>query len=173
LVVQRLVILASLLVAACGTNDEGFDPNYCPSVENWEPAWVALEDEVFDLVNERRSEGGTCAGEAFAPSAPLAMDSALRCAARNHSRDMALRGYFGHTSPEGEDFASRIERAGFDWTRIGENIATGQETAAEVMADWMSSQGHCENILDPDYDFIGAGFHGAVEPMWTQTFGTK
>jgi uncharacterized protein YkwD len=174
LVVRRLVILASLLVVACEmTDDEGFDPNYCPSVENWEPAWVALENDVVSLVNERRSEGGVCDGVSFRPAEPLAVDSALRCAARNHSRDMAVRGYFDHVSPEGEDFADRFERAGFDWTRIGENIATGQETAAEVMADWMSSQGHCENILDPNYEFMGVGYYEGDEPMWTQTFGTK
>ena len=166
-------MLASLLVVACGTDDDGFDPNYCPSVEDWDPAWVALENDVVSLVNERRSEGGVCDSESFGPSAPLAVDSALRCAARNHSRDMAVRGYFGHESPEGDNFDDRIERAGFDWTRIGENIATGQDTAAEVMTDWMSSQGHCENILDPNYEFIGVGYYEGDDPMWTQTFGTK
>ena len=171
---RKLALALSLLVLACGTDDEGgFDPDYCPPVENWDPAWVALEDEVRLLVNERRSEGGTCGGRSFDASAPLATDSALRCAARNHSRDMSERGYFAHETPEGEDFADRIERAGFSWTRIGENIATGQRTAGEVMADWMSSAGHCQNILDPDFEFIGVGYDGRAEPVWTQTFGTK
>ena len=110
---RKLALALSLLVLACGTDDEGgFDPDYCPPVENWDPAWVALEDEVRLLVNERRSEGGTCGGRSFDASAPLATDSALRCAARNHSRDMSERGYFAHETPEGEDFADRIELQG-------------------------------------------------------------
>lgn len=171
---RKLVLVLSLIVTACETDDEGgFDPDYCPPVENWNPEWVALEDDAQRLVNDRRSKGGTCGGRSFDASAPLAKDSALRCAARNHSWDMSERGYFAHESPDGEDLADRAERAGFSWTRIGENIAAGQPTASEVMDGWMSSPGHCENILDPSFDFIGVGYYGADEPMWTQTFGTK
>jgi uncharacterized protein YkwD len=86
---------------------------------------------------------------------------------------MAVRGYFDHESPEGETFADRVERAGFSWTRIGENIATGQSTAAEVMDSWMSSPGHCSNILDPNFEFIGVGYYEESEQLWTQTFGTE
>jgi uncharacterized protein YkwD len=153
-------------------NDESpaYDPNYCPKVEDWSPEWASYEDEVVRLVNERRNEGGVCGGQSFGRSAGLSKDSALRCAARNHSMDMATRGFFDHQNPDGENPEDRIVRAGFDWTAVGENIARGQPTPDEVMADWMSSPGHCVNILSPAFDFIGVGYYGTGN-YWTQTFG--
>ncbi len=156
---------------ACDATDDGFDPNYCPKVAEWDPEWVALEDEVASLVNERRSVGGVCGGESFGPARPLAMDSKLRCAARNHSLDMATRGFFDHINPDGEDFADRLSRAGFDWSAIGENIAKGQDSAATVMAGWMDSPGHCANILEPRFEVLGVGYYEG--DFWTQTFATE
>jgi uncharacterized protein YkwD len=161
-----------LLVTGCALEDEppGYDPDYCPKVEEWNAASASFEDEVARLVNQRRKEGGVCGGESFPASAPLGMDEKLRCAARSHSLDMATRGYFDHESPDGEDAADRITRAGFEWTAIGENIARGQATPDEVMADWMASVGHCANILEPRFEFLGVG-HVADGAHWTQTFG--
>lgn len=162
-----------VFVTGCAMDDEpaGYDPNYCPKVEEWDAASAAFEDEVARLVNERRSEGGVCGGESFPASASLARDDRLRCAARNHSLDMATRGYFDHESPDGEDAADRITRAGFEWTAVGENIARGQPNPEEVMADWMASPGHCSNILEPRFEFLGVGYV-ADGAHWTQTFGT-
>ena len=83
---------------------------------------------------------------------------------------MVTRNYFEHENPDGEDAADRIARAGYEWTAIGENIAKGQPTPAEVMADWMTSPGHCANILEPLFESQGVGFHGSGD-VWTHTFG--
>ena len=42
-----------------------------------------------------------------------------------------------------------------------------------VMQQWMSSPGHCANIMEPSYDYMGAGYlDGSVYGhTWTQTFG--
>ncbi|HEX6766610.1 MAG TPA: CAP domain-containing protein [Polyangiaceae bacterium] len=173
---MRWILPACLLfVTGCSTDDEpaGFDPDYCPKVADWDPAWAAFEDEVATLVNERRAEGGVCGSESFGPSAPLAMQAELRCAARNHSLDMATRGFFDHENPDGDGPAERISRAGFEWTAIGENIAQGQETPDAVMTSFMESPGHCANILEPRFEFIGVGYVGGRDPIWTQTFGAE
>ena len=39
----------------------------------------------------------------------------------------------------------------------GENIATGYPTPRQVVAGWMASAGHCENILNPTYRSVGTG----------------
>jgi uncharacterized protein YkwD len=98
------------------------------------------------------------------------VDTTLRCAARNHSLDMSTRGYFDHESPDGLDLADRVAKAGFDWTGIGENIARGQDSPADVMSGWMDSPGHCANILDPRFELIGVG-HVGDGLYWTQVFG--
>ena len=168
-----VLLLLPLTVSCAGEDDPpGFDPNYCPRVVEWDPGWAAFENEVVTLVNERRSDGGVCGSTSLPPSAPLAVDSALHCAARNHSLDMATRGYFEHESPEGEEFSERFARAGFEGSFMGENIAKGQRTADEVMSSWMSSAGHCTNILHPDFEFLGVGYHGGGA-LWTQAFGAE
>jgi uncharacterized protein YkwD len=40
------------------------------------------------------------------------------------------------------------------------------------MTSWMASEGHCTNILHPDFEFLGVGYHGDGS-LWTQTFGAE
>ena len=80
----------------------------------------------------------------------------------------------------GADFASRITAAGFDWSSVGENIATGFATPTTVVNAWMASTGHCQNILNPSYRYVGTGVSdrpvGDVHVRggtWTQDFGLR
>ena len=77
----------------------------------------------------------------------------------------------------GMNFAGRISAAGYDWRSAGENIATGYATPRSVVAAWMASTGHCQNILNPSYRNIGTGVsRGIVKGFatgvgtWTQDF---
>ena len=59
---------------------------------------------------------------------------------------------------------------------VGENIAAGVMTPPEVVAGWLSSPPHCENIMDPRFEATGLGFaqNLASEELlyWTQDFGS-
>jgi uncharacterized protein YkwD len=46
---------------------------------------------------------------------------------------------------------------GIRFTAAGENIASGQENATQVMNTWMNSSGHRSNILNSTYNQIGVG----------------
>jgi uncharacterized protein YkwD len=89
----------------------------------------------------------------------------LRYAATLHARDMARRTYFNHVSPDGRTAEDRIRGAGYlrrvhAWS-IGEALAYGTESAATPRAlvdDLLSSPGHREIVLDPEFDDIGIGF---------------
>jgi uncharacterized protein YkwD len=120
---------------------------------------------VLVLVNQERTKAGC---------QPLAADSRLATAARLHSRDMANRGYFDHTTPDGVTFDKRITNAGYRWSSVGENIAKGQKDAASVMRSWMDSPGHRANILNCTFKDIGIGlaYDSRRAPLWTQDFGT-
>ena len=80
-----------------------------------------------------------------------------------------------HEFTHGADFTERISVAGFRWSQAGENIASGFLTPASVVAGWMGSTGHCQNILSPAFREVGTGVsRGAtlVGPgTWTQDFG--
>ena len=93
----------------------------------------------------------------------------LHVAALGHSKDMYENDYFSHDSLDGSDMADRINRHGYQWRRLAENIAYGYRTASSVVAGWMNSSGHRANILNCDLTEIGVGFHNFY---WTQNFGT-
>lgn len=115
---------------------------------------------VVSLVNAARLTSGCV---------PLRLDHRLNRAAAAHSTDMARRGYFAHSTPEGVTFGERIRRAGYPEPGA-ENIARGQTSARQVVDDWLASEGHRENILNCRLHAIGVG----VSPdgtYWTQDFG--
>lgn len=149
---------------------------YCASVEDWDPESVQFEEEVLLLVNENRSRAADCGVEgAFNPAPPLVMDPILRCSARLHSFDMFDQMYFEHDNPEGLTPFQRMSAAGFVGSGGGENIALGQSTPEQVMAAWMDSDGHCANVMRPNFTLIGVGYHPGMGRMssnyWTQNFG--
>ena len=153
-----------------GCFPEGLQVPHCEHLGLWPQELERIEDEVLEILNQRRAEGANCgtAGN-YGPAEPLAMNETLRCAARLHSIDMNERGYFEHDTPEGVSPFERISLAGYTaGGPQGENIARGHGTAEQVMAGWMNSDGHCSNIMEPGFREIGVGFY---ELYWTQKFG--
>ena len=152
------------------------DNDYCMGVKEWTEEQAILEDLLLESVNEVRARGGNCGSRGtYPPTHPLEMDTALRCAARVHSLDMDERQFFSHDSPTGETAWYRIAQAGFGSTPVGENIAMGSSTVEGVMAQWLNSDGHCANILNASYYYMGAGVYESAiyRHIWTQTFGGK
>ena len=82
-------------------------------------------------------------------------DDRLAAAAAAHAQDMAENDYFEHESPEGSTPAQRVSAQGYDWRTVGENIAAGQRSVAEVVDGWMASDGHCANLMSPGFRDIG------------------
>lgn len=149
----------------------------CADVADWSPAWAQLELDVLAIVNQVRSQGANCGSKgAFGPAGPLTMHPALRCAARKHSVDMAVRNFFDHINPDGETPWDRMGKAGYGgYSAAGENIAAGSPDAAGTMDQWMTSDGHCANIMNPAFEHIGVGYStgGQYGHLWTQVFGAK
>ncbi|MFI9151723.1 CAP domain-containing protein [Streptomyces sp. NPDC053367] len=122
------------------------------------------EAEVVALTNRERAAAGL---------PPLAGDPALTRAAQAHSADMVARDFYAHTAPDGSRPWDRAAAAGAARRSIGENIACGQRSPAEVVTGWMNSPGHRANILAPGFTHIGVGFAGGgrAGTYWTQLFG--
>ena len=68
----------------------------------------------------------------------------------------------------------RMEMAGYSYSWAGENIAAGSPDAAGTMDQWMGSDGHCSNIMSPNFTEIGVGYYpgGQWGHLWTQAFGS-
>jgi len=114
---------------------------------------------VIRLTNAERAGGGC---------GPLVNNGKLHAAALGHSVDMAEKDYFSHTSQDGSSMTDRIERQGYSWRSLAENIAAGYRTPASVVDGWMNSSGHRANIMNCNLTEIGVGFH---DFHWTQNFG--
>ena len=93
--------------------------------------------------------------------APLRRNRKADAAASAHARDMARQGFFGHTGSNGSSVGGRLKAAGCRFTGAAENIAKGQRSDAEVVADWAASPGHRRNMLAP-YDQYGAARIGDI-----------
>jgi uncharacterized protein YkwD len=124
-----------------------------------------LQRTVVCLINDQRRMRGL---------PDLSENSRLNRSAQGWTDAMVSHRDFSH----GADFAARITAAGFHWSNAGENIATGFATPTTVVTAWMASTGHCQNILNPSYRYVGTGVSGrpigdvhVVGGTWTQDFG--
>jgi uncharacterized protein YkwD len=137
---------------------------------------AATAARVLDLVNRARAQPRRCGTREFTATRPLRWSSRLERAAAAHARDMAARGSMSHTGSDGSAPSQRVARTGYAWASTGENVAAGQRDADAVVGSWLSSPGHCANVMSPDYTEMAVAF--ATNPRsdagiyWTQVFGT-
>jgi uncharacterized protein YkwD len=87
---------------------------------------------------------------------PLRDSRQLARAAQEHTNAMVRNGSFAHATADSTP-SSRVDATGYRSSSVGENIAAGFSTPAEVVRAWMASADHCANILDPSYRNIGVG----------------
>jgi hypothetical protein len=133
---------------------------------------ASVNAQVLALVNEARRQKRRCGFRRFAPSPPLAASATLQRAARSQAEDMALRGVMEHAGGDGSTPAERATRAGYAWRTVGENVASGQSTPGQVVAEWLGSPRHCANIMSADYIEMGVAVaSGARGVYWAQVFG--
>jgi uncharacterized YkwD family protein/spore coat assembly protein SafA len=137
-------------------------PNQIVNIPNIDSV-KGVESEVLALVNKERAKAGI---------APLEMDWELQRVARTKSCDMAENNYFSHNSPEYGSPFDMMQAFGIKYKTAGENIASGQRNASEVMNSWMNSSGHRANILKGSFTHIGIGYcqGGQSGTYWTQQF---
>jgi len=139
--------------------------------------WREAAKSVLQLTNQARAQARQCGGRHFDATSPLAWNDALAAAALVHSRDMAKRDYFSHADPAGDTAALRTTRQGYSWQTVSENIAAGLATPEQVVAGWLTSPGHCANIMSADYAEMGAAYatetRSAMGIYWTQVFGRQ
>ena len=149
---------SSLKTATIVFNNSNVDNNINSKMSTEE-----MEKDVIKLVNEERSKHGL---------GLLKVDETLTKAARLKSNDMQQNEYFDHESPAyggPTDMLKDIFGYEFNgyYLGAGENIASGQTTARQVVDDWLNSKAHKENILNPNYKYIGVGLK---DKIWTQLF---
>ncbi len=126
--------------------------------------------KMLQLVNNIRQAGCKCGSTSMPPVAVVAWNDKLGKAAFDHSVDMKANDYFSHTGLNGSTPGQRITAAGYTWKTIGENIAMGYSSEQAVISGWLSSEGHCKNIMNGSFKEMGAG---RQDTYWTQVLGAR
>ncbi len=136
--------------------------------------WQSVGQEVLKYVNEMRAKPRRCGNEVFYAVLPLTWNAKLAEAAWAHSRDMAEHNYLSHQNRNGQSIGERLKQQGYRWGYFGENIASRQSSAQEVVTTWMNSPPHCANIMNPSFMEMGAAYVTNLKSnaaiYWTQIF---
>ena len=128
-----------------------------------------LPAELFNLTNYDRSQLGLH---------PLHQNPRLAEAAQLKANDMARRGYFSHTTPEGLEPWYWFDAVNYPYGYAGENLALYYTESKDVERAWMESPEHRANLLSADYVDMGIGvatgtYKGTEATFVVQFFGTK
>lgn len=133
------------------------------------PADADLQPYVDAMNRERVARG----------EKPLRLNRQLCNAANDRVRDMFEKHYFAHDAPDGTDPFTWVDREGYVYTEVGENLAVGYVTANDTVDGWMHSPGHRANILNNAYEEVGVAvaaesparpFHG---PLVVAMYGVR
>ncbi|MBK7721127.1 MAG: CAP domain-containing protein [Austwickia sp.] len=120
------------------------------------PGWTWFETQVWRLTNQERVRAGL---------SPLHPHTCLRSVAAAWSGSMNTHQNLSHGN-----FPARVRGCSSVRRYAGENVAFGYASPAELVAAWMKSPHHRENILDPRFRYLGVGGEG--NPMYvSQVFG--
>ncbi len=125
--------------------------------------------QFLQQVNIARAKGRKCGKEYFPAASPLILNDKLNQAAQKHSQDMFKHQFLEHLSSNGDTLAERIHKANYAWRAVAENIAHNQESIGQVVNDWLSSPGHCSNMMSRAYTQTGIAH---INRYWTQVYAT-
>lgn len=137
-----------------------------------------FQASMLELVNEARAQSRNCGGDFFPAAPPVNWDIRIENAAVKHSTDMAQMRDLTHIGSEGSDPGDRLLTEGYDWFTFGENILVGLDNGANVIDNWLNSQGHCSIIMNPIFEEVGVGaaegvFQGNATTYWTLDLATE
>ncbi len=120
------------------------------------------EQEMFIVVNKER---------AAVNLPPVIFNEDLAKVGRNHCKDMFVRGYFSHYTPEGLSPFDRMLNVSISFMYAGENLALAPNVEL-AMKGLMQSPGHKANILSQNFNKLGVGVidGGVYGQMYCQEF---
>jgi len=124
-----------------------------------------LRATLLELINRERIGRGLAA---------VSLNPQLNDMASGYCCDMIDGHFFSHTNPyTGEEPGQRALSAGYLYLAVGENLAGGQTSPEQVMAEWMNSPLHRQNILAAQWREAGIGVRtgGQHGVYWVLEFG--
>lgn len=102
-------------------------------------------DGLFQAINEVRTGNDL---------APLQENSSLDKAAELKAEAILQYQTLSHDLPE-LPFFGPVQQSGYEFEVLGENLGKDYNDQGELVQQWMDSQSHRENILNPKYSETG------------------
>ena len=118
-------------------------------------AAASYDDEFVALINQKRAANGL---------QPVSLNSTLNNAAETRAEELTEK--FSYQRPDGRREFTVLDDFNVTDEATGENAAWGQVTPEEVVNDWMNSEGHRANILNPDAHKMGVGYYSDNSSEW-------
>ncbi len=162
-----IVIQFVFLITACAPNSS-LSINKS-KVQSGSASHANFEQRFIDEVNKVRARPRKCGSKTFSAAPKLVVNKKLTLASYNHSLDMSKNQFLEHTSSNGDSLVSRMRDVNYIWSAVGENLAHNQKTIQQVIQDWLSSPGHCSNLMSADYSQAGIA---VVDWYWTQVYAS-
>nr|WP_296044114.1 CAP domain-containing protein [uncultured Blautia sp.] len=142
---------------------------------------------ILDMINEARTDSNYAwywnkddTTKTYCENLqPLQYDYDLERAAMQRAAEIAV--IYDHRRPDDRDtFTVYGENSVTSYTRMGENIAAGYETAASVNYGWREDdepyggQGHRRNMLSDKFNCVGIGhvYYGGTD-YWVENFAYR
>jgi uncharacterized protein YkwD len=156
----------------------GAAPRAAPPAEIVSDCGISrLRESMLQQVNATRAAARSCGARKMQAAPTLAWNRSLAEAAELHSVDMAVHDYFDHVGRDGRRVGQRVSAQGYRWKAVGENLAGGDGTVSRVLAGWVKSPEHCQNLMNPVYAEIGVACvrrQGSKwDNYWTMVLATK
>ena len=131
--------------------------NQCPGP----PRTAADAPKLLALMNAERARAGVPA---------LVLSPRISAVAQAFACEAAARRDIAHIASDGSSLTERLRRGGISATMVAENNASFYRTPEQVMAAWMASPHHRENILRPNARLVGIGQADGIEAVWVVDF---
>ncbi len=138
-----------------------------PSGEGETDFSATLESGVLRLVNEERQ----------GLSLPLLVEEdTLNKTARARCKEMMEHDHFEHTRPDGRDWSTVIEEAGYRYTVVSENLQKGRAqtlSAQDIFDSWKESTSHYEAMIASDVTRTGVGVYVRKSELGYEWYATE
>lgn len=165
-----LLMVGTLTLAACDVAGPvpmrtGADGRPVPVVYRISPGDAPrVRQRMQDGLNTMRAQNGL---------PPLQPNAQLASAAATHAQDMSFQSRPWHWGSDGSSPMSRVQRAGYRGSVVGELISETFETEFETVNAWMSEPETRQVILDRRATEVGVGWHqdGNGKLWWTVVLG--
>jgi uncharacterized protein YkwD len=131
-----------------------------------------FQTDVLAAVNAARAQARKCGNTDVAAAPAMRWNDQLFAASAVHSADMAAHNKMQHTGFDGSEFSARAERQGY-MSASGENIAYSYRSVQNVMQAWITSEGHCKNIMSQGTNDVAVACVRSSNstPYWTMVVG--